>query len=135
MKERHGLVIKVRQRYKKPAEGAEMGMKLRLLRATPGFRPWSSLDERRQCVLCERTFSGREVRLERDSLGLFQIRCPTPGCMSSPSQWIHPGNPLISEDAWSDWIKLLDCLCEEPALKGSQAAAPAPAVLALPVHH
>lgn len=130
MKERHGLVIKARQRHGKPAERAETetSLKWRLLRAAPGFRPWGSLDEYRQCVLCERTFSGREVRLERDALGLFQIRCPSPGCTSSPSQWIHPGNPLVSEDAWKDWIKLLDSLCEEPAGKADQPAiAPTPA--------
>ena len=134
MKERHGLVIKARRRHVKPVEKAETetSLKWRLLQAAPGFRPWVSLDECRQCVLCERTFSGREVRLERDALGLFQIHCPTRGCTSTPSQWIHPGNPLVSEDAWKDWIKLLDSLCEEPAGKAAQPApAPEPAA-ALP---
>gem|GEM_PF-6507426 len=82
------------------------------------------MDECRHCVICEQTFSGRDVRLERDGLGLFQVRCATPGCTSTPAQWVHPGNPLVSDEAWKDWVKLLDSLCdaESPRTCNGEAA-------------
>jgi hypothetical protein len=131
MKERRGVVTKGNPRAIKTAD-AELALKWRLLRAAPGFRPWTSIDEYRHCVLCERTFSGREVRLERDALGLFQVRCATPGCASTPAQWIHPGNPLVSDEAWKDWVKLLDSLCEaEPLRPGETTPAAMTAMVGL----
>jgi len=91
-------------------EGTD-AVKLQLLQEE---RAWTSLDETRQCVLCEQTFTGHQVRVLWDHSGTPHLRCPTPGCPASPAQWIHPGNPLISEDAWRDWVRLLDTLCDEP---------------------
>ena len=88
-------------------------LKLRLLQEAGGVRFWSSLDETRQCVLCERTFNGHAVRLSRNRAGVPVLRCPTRGCPAVASQWVHSGNPLLSEDAWRDWVRLLDTLCEE----------------------
>ena len=85
-------------------------LKLQLLQ---GERAWASLEEARQCVLCEHTFKGRQVRIRRDRSGIPHLCCPTPRCPATPAQWIHPENPLISEDAWRDWMRLLDTLCEE----------------------
>jgi len=76
-------------------------------------RPWASLDETRRCVLCEQTFTGHQVRVLRDRAGASHFRCPTPRCPATPAQWIHPGNPLVSEEAWRDWTRLLDTLCDE----------------------
>jgi len=90
-------------------------VKWRLLQGAEGIRAWKSLDEIRHCVLCERTFSGREVRLLWDAEGMPHLACPSNGCSSAPAEWIHPGNPLVSADAWRDWVRLLDTLCEEPA--------------------
>ena len=75
---------------------------------------WTSLDETRQCVLCEETFTGHQVRVLWDHSGTPHLRCPTMGCPASPAQWIHPGNPLVSEDAWRDWVRLLETLCDNP---------------------
>jgi len=91
----------------------EETVKWQLLRRAEGVRPWRDLEETRQCVLCERTFQGSQVRVAWDRCGLPQLRCPTRGCPGVPSQWVHPGNPLISEEAWRDWVRLLDTLCEE----------------------
>ena len=113
MKQQRGLAEKLTPKIDDRTATSELGKKWRLLQAAAGGRSWSSLDETRHCVLCERTFSGREVGLERNPRGL-QLRCPTPGCPSTPAQWIHPGNPLISEEAWRDWVRLLDSLCDEP---------------------
>lgn len=49
-----------------------------------------------------------------DQTGVPALRCPTPGCPAGPAQWVHPGNPLLSEEAWRDWVRLLDTLCDEP---------------------
>lgn len=89
--------------------------KLALLQTVEGARKWGSLNEIRQCVLCEQTFSGHEVRVLWNRSGKPRLRCPTKGCRAKPSQWIHPGNPLTSEDAWRDWVHLLDKLCDESA--------------------
>ena len=86
-------------------------LKLQLLQAE---RAWESLDETRQCVLCEQTFTGRQVHVLWDHCGTPHLRCPTTGCPATPAQWIHPGNPLISEEAWRDWVRLLETLCDEP---------------------
>lgn len=95
-------------------ETLEDDKKLLLLKAAGGSREWNSLDETRECVLCEHIFSGREVRVAWSRAGTPRLCCPTPGCCATPAQWIHPGNPLVSEDAWRDWVHLLDTLCVEP---------------------
>lgn len=82
--------------------------KLDLLRKADRSGKWESLDEKRSCVLCERTFSGRQVLVTKTRGGKIQLECPTPGCVATPSQWVHPGNPLISEAAWEDWERLID---------------------------
>lgn len=101
----------------KKCEDLADGVKLRLLRAAGGPRPWGSLDELRECVLCEQAFNGRQVRILWDRDGKTHLRCPTPGCAATPNQWVHPGNPLLSTDAWNDWMRLLDTLCDGPAPK------------------
>jgi hypothetical protein len=82
--------------------------KLDLLRkADPGCK-WDSLDDRRTCILCERTFSGRQVLVAKTRGGRTQLRCPSAGCVGTPREWVHPGNPLISDEVWNDWARLLD---------------------------
>ena len=74
-----------------------------MLRGADQFRRWNSLDDRRVCILCEREFSGRQVAVERNRAGRVQLRCPTDGCQAGPSQWVYPGNPLVSDAAYQDW--------------------------------
>ncbi len=87
--------------------------KIELLRSLDRNRAWVSLDDTRHCVLCERTISGHSIRITRDRNGRLQLRCPSRGCRSTPDEWIHPENPLVSEEAWKDWVRLLDSLCDE----------------------
>jgi hypothetical protein len=82
--------------------------KLDLLRTADRNRKWESLDEKRTCILCERTFSGRQVLVAKTRAGKRVLNCPTPGCGGTPPEWVHPGNPLISDEAWADWSRLLD---------------------------
>ncbi|MDQ2868188.1 MAG: hypothetical protein M3R59_07245 [Verrucomicrobiota bacterium] len=77
---------------------------LAALRAADAFRPWLSLDDERLCLLCERTFHGRDVLVAEEGR---EVHCPTPACPSHPDQWVHPGNPLVSEVAYADWWRAL----------------------------
>jgi hypothetical protein len=81
--------------------------KLDLLRQCDKGCDWESLDEKRSCILCERTFSGRQVIVSKTRGGKTVLRCPTHGCTGTPREWVHPGNPLISDEAWADWSRLL----------------------------
>jgi hypothetical protein len=89
--------------------------KLRLLQESDHWRKWQSLDDERQCVLCERTFSGNDVRITHERHGKPVVHCPTPDCSSSPREWLHPGNPLTDDMAWQDWLRILDDLSPEDA--------------------
>jgi hypothetical protein len=82
--------------------------KLDLLRKGDPACKWESLDDKRSCILCERTFSGRQVVVTKTRAGRSRLQCPTSGCVGSPNEWVHPGNPLISEEAWNDWSRLLE---------------------------
>jgi hypothetical protein len=81
--------------------------KLAALRKGDSAHRWESLDDRCSCVLCERTFSGRQVRASVTSLGRVHLHCPTEGCPSTPAEWVYPGNPLVSKKAWRDWERVL----------------------------
>jgi hypothetical protein len=82
--------------------------KLDALRKGNPFQPWESLDDRRVCILCEKSFTGRQVDLSVTPLGRVRLRCPTEGCAGTPRVWVRPGNPLISEEVWEDWARVLD---------------------------
>jgi hypothetical protein len=81
--------------------------RLTILRQTDQFRTWSSLDDKRVCVLCDKTFSGRQVGISRNRAGRIQLHCPTDRCGAGPGHWVYPGNPLISEAAYQDWNRAL----------------------------
>ena len=66
--------------------------KLAILQAADPRRKWHSLDEQRVCVLCDRTITGRQIEIVRDSTGGYSLRCPTPECQSVPSDWFYHGN-------------------------------------------
>jgi hypothetical protein len=65
------------------------------LRFLDRFRQWHSLDEKRLCTRCRATITGRQIIvIERNATrGFMRLQCPTPGCVSSPSEWLHP-NPV-----------------------------------------
>ena len=81
--------------------------KLLALREADSVYHWGSLSDRRSCVLCDRSFTGRQVEVFIDPEGWSRLRCPTTGCAGTPNEWVHPGNPLVSEKAWHDWEQLL----------------------------
>lgn len=98
--------------HKNPLSSSE---KLAALRASDLHRFWQSLDDERQCILCERTFRGRQVRVLNDGHGKVRLHCPTEDCPATPREWVAPGDPLLDDEAWRDWLNILDDLPEESA--------------------
>src|SRR6266550_6723747 len=66
--------------------------RLKILRAGDKLRTWSSLDDERLCVLCERILSGRQIEILRDQRGRYLLKCPTSGCDSFAAHWFYVGN-------------------------------------------
>ena len=97
--------------FSEPGKGENMTIRphialderLLILRETDQFRTWSTLDDQRVCILCDKKFSGRQVEISRSRTGRYELRCPADGCKAGPSQWVYPGNPLVSEVAYADW--------------------------------
>ncbi len=72
--------------------------RLDILRAADVERRWSSLDDKRVCVVCNRVFSGRQVGIMGRS-GAYLLQCPTPGCPSLVSHWFLAGSSAKKEEA------------------------------------
>lgn len=79
--------------------------RLLLLNAVQPGHPWTACEEKRKCILCERTFRGSAV-LVRRALSRPQLCCP--GCRSGPAYWVRVGNPLLEDAAWNEWEKAID---------------------------
>ena len=82
--------------------------KLAALRKGDPNHKWVSLDDKLNCILCDRTFSGRMVDISIGATGRVRLRCPSDGCNGTPREWVIPGNPLVSAKAWQDWVRVLD---------------------------
>ena len=80
--------------------------RLSILRAYDHFREWQSLDDRRVCVVCDRSFNGHEVQIVMIGND-YKLHCPTAACESGVHQWVYPGNPLLSDTAYADWWRAL----------------------------
>ncbi|MEP7077989.1 MAG: hypothetical protein ABI795_03085 [Chthoniobacterales bacterium] len=90
--------------------------KLAALREGDCFREWASLDDQRICVLCERKFCGRQVRITGRK-GRAQLHCPSENCAGTPREWVLPGNPFTSEKAWADWSLTFDTEDNTPGFR------------------
>jgi len=51
-----------------------------------------SLDDRVYCTICKREISGRQIEVVGGTNGLraLHLKCSTPGCFSTPADWILP---------------------------------------------
>jgi outer membrane usher protein FimD/PapC len=94
--------------------------KLDLLKQEDQFREWHSLDDKRICILCEKTITGRQIEIS-GTKSRIRLHCPTEACNSTPREWVYPGNPLLSEKSWRDWLTALDAEAEENARRGQHA--------------
>ncbi|HSV62783.1 MAG TPA: hypothetical protein VLH83_05515 [Chthoniobacterales bacterium] len=73
--------------------------KLAILQASDLRRKWHSLDDRRVCVLCDRTITGRQIEVTREPGGTFSVHCPTEGCPALPSDWFYQGNACSTSNS------------------------------------
>ena len=51
-----------------------------------------SRDDRVYCTICKREISGRQIEVVGGTNGLraLHLRCSTPGCLSTPADWLLP---------------------------------------------
>jgi hypothetical protein len=85
------------------ASGLEYA-RLRLLRQHDRTRTWNSVREKRICMLCGCEFEGVQIRLSVRA-GKPVFGCPEPGCRGSLPHFAACGNPLLDDEAWSDWMR------------------------------
>ena len=66
--------------------------KLAALRRLDKSRAWNCLDDRLYCTICKREISGRQIEVVGGTNGLraLHLKCSTPGCFSTPADWILP---------------------------------------------
>ena len=89
--------------------------KLDALRYLDEFRFWHSLDDRRRCKRCHQEITGRQLLIfERyGTRGGMRLHCPTPGCRSSPNEWVY-ADPVLAGRLKSDFRTRLDLKEKEP---------------------
>ena len=66
--------------------------KLAALRRLDKSRAWNSLDDQLYCTLCKSVISARRIEVVGGANGLraLRLKCSTPGCFSTPADWILP---------------------------------------------
>jgi hypothetical protein len=66
--------------------------KLAALRRLDKSRVWKSLDDQLYCTVCKHVISARHIEVVGGTNGLraLHIKCSTPGCLSTPADWILP---------------------------------------------
>src|SRR4026207_415166 len=66
--------------------------KLAALRRLDKSRAWDSLNEQLYCTICKAVISGRQIEVVGGTNGLraLHLKCSTPGCFSTPADWILP---------------------------------------------
>ena len=71
--------------------------KLDILQRLDEFHFWHSLDDRRFCTECRHSITGWDIQVIEltGTRGRMYLRCPTDGCLSSPSQWIY-ADPVLA---------------------------------------
>jgi NAD-dependent SIR2 family protein deacetylase len=79
--------------------------RLQLLNRAQPNRRWDSCTEKRQCIMCDRVFSGSEVDVRTRDHFKPDLRCP--GCGSAPEMWVRLGNPLTDAVVWADWAEAM----------------------------
>jgi hypothetical protein len=66
--------------------------KLAALRRLDKGRAWNSLDDQLYCTICKKIVSGRQIEVVGGTNGLraLRLKCSTPGCFSTPADWLLP---------------------------------------------
>jgi hypothetical protein len=66
--------------------------KLAALRRLDKSRAWNSLDDQVYCTICKKVILGRQIEVVGGTNGLraLHLKCSTPGCLSTPADWLLP---------------------------------------------
>jgi hypothetical protein len=72
--------------------------KLDALRHLDQFREWSSLDDKRFCLVCGKIITGRQIQVAESELGNgpLHVSCPTERCNSIPMDWALPTTEILA---------------------------------------
>jgi hypothetical protein len=100
--------------FARPLVSSPESVRLRLLRQHDTARPWSSVLDKRVCMLCGSEFEGGQIRISVRA-GKPVFGCPEPLCRGSLPHFAAAGNPLLDENAWSDWMRLPSALAQTTA--------------------
>jgi hypothetical protein len=71
--------------------------KLQILKRLDHYRHWSSLDEKRYCLVCAKIITGRDIQVIGGTRGSGPLRiiCPTGNCHSIPMDWVLPTDEVL----------------------------------------
>jgi hypothetical protein len=75
--------------------------KLLLLQRLDQFRAWSSLEDKRYCLICGTIITGRDIRVIGGTRGNGPVRviCPTERCNSIPMDWVLPTAEVLAKSS------------------------------------
>jgi hypothetical protein len=77
-----------------PSQPIRLGTedKLAAFRRLDKSRAWNSLDDELYCTICKGVISGRQIEVVGGTNGLraLRLKCSTPGCLSTPADWLFP---------------------------------------------
>jgi hypothetical protein len=87
--------------------------KLAALRRLDRSRAWNSLDDQLYCTICKNVISGRQIAVVGGTNGLraLHLKCSTPGCFSTPADWLLP--------VQSDTVREIDILFRDNGARTS----------------
>lgn len=93
--------------------------KLRILERLDQFRKWSSLDDKRYCLVCGGLMNGHDILVVGGTRGTGPLRliCPTRGCPSIPMDWVLPSDEVLAR---------MSMLHDEPLPFGSKSRSERP---------
>ena len=69
--------------------------KLDILQRLDQFRLWRCLDEKRYCLVCNKTITGHEVQISGGENGPLRVSCPTQHCNAVPMNWVRPTDEVL----------------------------------------
>jgi hypothetical protein len=72
--------------------------KLHILQRLDQHRRWSSLADKRYCLVCSTIITGRDINVVGGTRGTGPLRliCATRGCHSIPMDWVLPTDEVLT---------------------------------------
>jgi hypothetical protein len=78
--------------------------KLEVLQRLDRYRKWSSLEEKRYCLVCGKIIAGHDIQVIGGTRGAGSLRmiCSTRGCHSIPMDWVLPTDEVLAKMSMSE---------------------------------